>query len=108
MILNGVVPLLNQSEEQILEVCAASNHIVAVDSFLPHLLAPSKRQIIVLWSKSDPNLFGYPWNINLLKDRKYLRPDQMGIWDTCDYDNDAFIDPEVLIKILNTPQIIVP
>ena len=76
--------------------------IMSVDNFLPHfmntLLIPVN--FIVVFSKSDPNIFGYPQNTNVLKDRKYLRPDQFNIWEQCEYQEEAFISGEELFEIV--------
>jgi hypothetical protein len=52
---------------------------------------------IVLWGRSDPEIFGHPENINLLKDRQYLRPEQFRWWDDVEYSEDVFVSPEVVI-----------
>jgi ADP-heptose:LPS heptosyltransferase len=75
-------------------------NICCCDSFLPHLLAPSRRKLIVLFSKSDPDIFGYPHNINLLKDKELLRPDQYRVWSQCMYDPNAFVDYRILVDLL--------
>lgn len=65
---------------------------ISVDSFLQHLCAANKlKRGIVIFSKSDPKIFGYPFNRNLLKDRKYLREHQMWMWEQEPYDKDAFV-----------------
>src|ERR1043166_6746209 len=53
---------------------------ISVDNFFPHMAHYYNRQCVVLWGQSDPKLFGYSENINLLKDRKYLRPNQFDVW----------------------------
>jgi hypothetical protein len=55
---------------------------------------------IVLWGQSDPLIFGHPENNNLLKDRKYLREKQFWWWEQCDYNAEAFVRPEEIIKHL--------
>jgi ADP-heptose:LPS heptosyltransferase len=70
---------------------------IAVDSFFQHYATSLKKNGIVIWSKSSPKIFGYESNINLLKDEKYLRPDMFGIWESCVFDKDAFIEPSVVI-----------
>ena len=69
---------------------------VTVDSFLQHLAHSEGKTGIVIWSQSDPNIFGYPDNINLLKDRRYLRPDQFGYWHNCQYNPNAFVDAQIV------------
>ena len=63
-----------------------------------HFCAYHKKPGVVLFSQSDPNIYGHKINKNLLKDRKYLRPDQFGIWESCPYNIDAYISPEEVVK----------
>ena len=74
---------------------------ISVDNFFPHLAHHLKVPGVVLWGISDPNIFGYPENLNILKDRKYLRPNQFDIWEDCKYNEEAFVKPEVIINELN-------
>jgi hypothetical protein len=55
---------------------------------------------IVLWSVSDPEIFGYPENLNLLKDRKYLRKDQFAVWEAVTLDPETFVGPEEVYRAL--------
>lgn len=71
---------------------------ISVDSFFQHFCWDLGKPGIVLWSKSDPKIFGHPENINLLKDRKYLRKDQFYLWEQCPYDSEAYIDPTEVLK----------
>jgi hypothetical protein len=73
---------------------------VSVDSFLPHLAKHLGKTGIVLWSLSDPDIFGYPENVNLLKDRTYLRSDQFAIWEAVTLNPEAFVGPEVVYAAL--------
>lgn len=74
---------------------------VSVDNFLQHLMKDLRRGIVV-WGKSDPLIFGYDTNINILKDRSYLRPNQFDFWETEKLDIDCWVNPEeVADKILN-------
>ena len=50
--------------------------------------------------KSDPNIFGHPENINLLKDRSYLAEQQFLWWDLYEYNPEAFVKPEEVLKFL--------
>ena len=75
---------------------------IAVDNFFPHFANHYKKYGIVIFGQSDPNIFGYRQNINLLKDRKYLRADQFGIWESARYDVDAFLQPEEILHALST------
>ena len=73
---------------------------ISIDTFLPHLAHHVGKPGIVLWGQSDPNIFGYKENINLLKDRKYLKPNQFLIWEQCEYNADAFVSPQMVIDAI--------
>lgn len=71
---------------------------ISVDNFLPHCAHLLGKPGIAIWGISDPNVFGYPENKNLLKSRKNLRENQFYIWDGLKYDKNVFVAPEVVIK----------
>jgi len=73
---------------------------VGVDSFFQHLAWSEGKSGIVLWSVSDPLIFGHPENINLLKDRTNLAFNQFLWWDFTEYNEQAFISPEEVLKCL--------
>jgi ADP-heptose:LPS heptosyltransferase len=73
---------------------------IGCDSFFQHLAWECGKQGIVLWSVSDPLIFGHPENINLLKSRDYLAQNQFLWWDLTEYNPDAFVKPEEVIKSL--------
>jgi ADP-heptose:LPS heptosyltransferase len=74
---------------------------ISCDSFFQHFAWDKQKYGIVLWSVSDPNIFGHPENINLLKDRKYLVQNQFLWWEHTEYDATKFVKPEVVLKYLN-------
>jgi len=86
--------------EEIEELIIKSKFWVSVDNFLPHMAHHYKKIGLVIWGQSDPIIFGYPENINILKDRKYLRENQFDIWENCKYDENVFVKPEVIINEL--------
>lgn len=73
---------------------------IGVDSFFQHLAWSEGKPGIVLWSVSDPLIFGHPENINLLKDRATLTTNQFLWWDFTEYNPNAFTEPEEVIKWL--------
>lgn len=73
---------------------------ISVDSFFQHFCWDLGKPGIVLWGPSDPNIFGHPENTNLLKDRKYLRSNQFWLWEQCEYNAEAFVKPEEVIRYL--------
>jgi ADP-heptose:LPS heptosyltransferase len=73
---------------------------IGVDSFFQHLAWSKNKKGIVLWSVSDPLIFGHPENINLLKNRDYLTKNQFLWWDFTEYNKEAFVLPEEVIKFV--------
>lgn len=90
----------NLSIKELEELIAQCRTWVAVDSFFQHLAWRAGKKGIVLWSVSDPNIFGHPENINLLKDRINLAPNQFLWWDFTEHDPKKFVKPEEVIKHL--------
>ena len=73
---------------------------ISCDSFFQHLGWEQGKQGIVLWSVSDPLIFGHPENINLLKDRANLAQNQFLWWDFTEYDATKFVPPEEVLTSL--------
>jgi ADP-heptose:LPS heptosyltransferase len=73
---------------------------MSCDSFFQHFCWDLGKPGVVVFSQSDPNIFGHPENINLLKDRKYLREKQFWIWEQAEYNEDAFVGPDVVLQAL--------
>ena len=67
---------------------------ISVDSFFQHFCWDLGKPGVVIFSQSDPNIFGHKENINLLKSREYLRPNQFWLWDQTEYNKDAYVTPE--------------
>jgi len=73
---------------------------IGIDSFFQHLAWDCQKPGIVLWSVSDPLIFGHRENTNLLKDRVYLAENQFLWWDFTEHNPDAFVKPEEILKCL--------
>jgi ADP-heptose:LPS heptosyltransferase len=73
---------------------------IGVDSFFQHFCWDLGKPGIVLWGQSDPNIYGHPENINLLKGREYLTPNQFLMWEMIKYRDDCFISPKEVVKFL--------
>jgi len=71
---------------------------ISIDSFAPHLAWSIGKRGVVIFGYSDPLIFGHPENINLLKDRKYLRNRQFGTWNEVQPCLDIWIQPEEVIN----------
>jgi len=78
------------------------NSYVSVDNFWPHYCHQERlKGGIVVWGQSDPQVFGYPENINLIKSRSYLRPLQFAHWFDVQYNPDVFVTPDVVMDALH-------
>lgn len=73
---------------------------ISCDSFFQHLGWDEGKKGIVLWSVSDPEIFGHPENINLLKDRSCLASNQFLWWDSVDHDPAKFVGPKMVFNVL--------
>jgi hypothetical protein len=73
---------------------------LTIDSFLPHFIYAEKinKRGVVVFSQSDPAIFGHPQNINLLKSREYLRPLQYQDWVSATYNEAAFVSAEEVVN----------
>jgi len=73
---------------------------ISVDNFFHHMAASVGKKGVVIFTRSDPEIYGHRENVNLLKDRKYLRYDQYHIWEQCVAVPEASIDPEEVVKAI--------
>jgi ADP-heptose:LPS heptosyltransferase len=73
---------------------------ISCDSFLQHLGWHEGVRGIVLWSVSDPLIFGHPENLNLLKSRDHLVANQFLTWDHTEHKSERFVAPKVVAKHL--------
>lgn len=73
---------------------------ISCDSFFQHLAWDEGKRGIVLWSVSDPLIFGHSENVNLLKDRSYLSENQFLWWEFVEHSNERFVDPNLVFKVL--------
>ena len=87
----------NMSFVELQELMKTCHVFIAVDNFFPHFCHYYGFKGIVIFSRSNPKIFGYAENINLLKSTKYLAPNQFDIWESIPYLPDAFIEPEVIM-----------
>lgn len=88
----------NLSLKQIEKLIKQSDIWISVDNFLPHFCNHLNKRGIVIFGRSDPEIFGYKQNINILKDRKYLREYQFDIWEKIDFSRDCFLKPKELLE----------
>lgn len=95
--IKGILP-----EKEIIDLVNWADVVVTIDSFLPHLIKyyEIRKIVVVLWGKSDPDIFGYKENINLLKDRKHLKLQQFQWWLEEPHNPDTFVSPEKVVKAI--------
>lgn len=86
--------------KKIKELISECDLWISVDNFFPHLAQCVNKPGVVLWGRSDPLIFGYKENTNILKDRSLLRPDQFDIWEKIDYNSDIFVKPNEVYEII--------
>jgi hypothetical protein len=65
-----------------------------------HLAWDCNKKGIVLFSQSDPKIFGHDSNINLLKNELYLRKNQYLWWEDIDSIKDSYVCPNDVIRQL--------
>jgi ADP-heptose:LPS heptosyltransferase len=73
---------------------------ISVDSFAQHFCWDLGVRGVVLFGQSDPNIFGHPENINLLKSREYLRSQQFWLWEQAEYKPESFENPEKVVQTI--------
>ena len=73
---------------------------IGVDSFFQHLAWDEKKSGIVLWSVSDPLIFGHPENTNLLENRDNLSKNQFLWWEATEHNSNSFVKPEIVKNYL--------
>jgi ADP-heptose:LPS heptosyltransferase len=91
----------NLSLEELKVLIKQCDTWISCDSFFQHLGWDQGKRGVVLWSVSDPLIFGHPENINLLKDRSCLAENQFLWWEHVDHVSEKFVEPQVVIESLN-------
>ena len=91
----------NLPHAQVVELIKWSDTGICVDSYLQHAFWEVGKPAIVLFGISDPVIFGHPENVNLLRDRNFLRPNQFDLYYTNEYKPEAFVSPEEVLKTLH-------
>ena len=73
---------------------------IGVDSFFQHLAWDEEKSGIVLWSVSNPLIFGHPENTNLLENRDNLSKNQFLWWEATEHNPSYFVKPEIVKNYL--------
>lgn len=85
-------------EQEIKDLVKEADCVVTIDTFLIHFIKYYKltTPTIVIWGLSDPLIFGYKDQTNLLKGRKYLRSGQFLWWKDIPNNPEVFVTPETV------------
>jgi ADP-heptose:LPS heptosyltransferase len=86
----------NLKMAEVADLVRETNVWVGCDSFLQHLARHVGKPGVVVWSVSDPKIFGYEENKNLLVSRVNLRRGQFDMWEAESYRPDAFVEAPVV------------
>lgn len=92
--------LFDLSLKKLKELILSSDIFVSVDNFFHHYVHYLGKQNITIFSQSSPAIFGYKEDINLLKDKKYLRANQFDIWENSEFNIEAWINPEIVVNAM--------
>jgi FkbM family methyltransferase len=92
----------NLSFKSIENLISECHFWISVDNFLPHLINNMKEIVpgVVIFGLSDPKIFGYPYNRNILRSSILLRTDQFGTWHGMKQNKDMFNKAEIVFKDL--------
>jgi ADP-heptose:LPS heptosyltransferase len=90
----------NLSMEELSKLVHECRTWIGVDSFFQHFCWDLGKSGIVLWGQSDPNIYGHPENINLLKGREYLYHNQFLMWEMIPLRTDCFVEPDEVMRYI--------
>lgn len=80
----------NPSNDTLSRIVNEMSSFISVDTFFQHYATFHGKNGVVIFSQSDPNIFGHPSNVNLLKTRDSLRAEQYQLWTQTEYDESLF------------------
>lgn len=86
------------SLEQLTELVRVCQTWISVDNFFHHMGWMLGKPGVAIFGMSDPDIFGHPGNVNLLKDRGYLRKRQFGLWSQEKHNRLAFVEAGEVVK----------
>lgn len=89
----------NLSYTDLCNLLKSSDTWISVDSFGQHLGWSLGIRGIAIFGQSDPNIFGHPENINVLKSKKYLRKQQFWLWEQTEFIEESFLEADKIFEI---------
>jgi ADP-heptose:LPS heptosyltransferase len=84
--------------EKIADLMKTCETWISCDNFAHHMAWTLNEPGIVIFGMSDPAIFGHPENLNILKDAKYLRARQFGLWSQEPENPAAFVGPQAVLE----------
>lgn len=94
----GSMRMDDLSFEEISELTKDCKAWASVDNFFHHMAWTIGEPGVVIFGSSDPEIFGHPENINLLKDRRFLREWQFRLWSQETMRPEIFVGPEAVVS----------
>jgi ADP-heptose:LPS heptosyltransferase len=91
----------NLNMRQLKELLDSCDTWISVDNFFQHFANYYKKKGFVIFGKSDPNIFGHKENVNILKDKKYLRNNQFDVWKNEKFESEVFPEAKEVYEIIN-------
>lgn len=101
----GVVNInFDLSFKQIEEKISQCRLWISIDNFLQHLVNSMTNPVkgVVIWGVSNPVLFGYQYNTNILKSKGNLRRYQIAPWSEEKQNPEVFLEPDKIFEIVKT------
>lgn len=86
--------------EEIEKILPTLDCFISTDTFIQHLVVAKCIDIkgVVIWSKSDPNIFGYPERFVNLYKPEYFRHNQYDVWLGEQRDLNSFPSVQEVVK----------
>lgn len=91
----------DKSFVEIEQLLRQAEGFVSVDNYFHHLATVVGKMGVVIWSVSDPAIFGHPTHFNIYKDKSFFRPNQYDIWEHSVYNPEAYVEPQTVVQTFN-------
>jgi hypothetical protein len=92
---------LNLTFKELEELTLSSDSFISVDNFYPHFCNTIGKYGYVIWGPSNPSLYGYSKNVNILPSKPQFKTNQFGLWDKSDYNIHSFPNISTTLKYFN-------
>lgn len=92
---------LNLTFSQLEDLTKSTDSFISVDNFYPHFCNVIGKYGYVIWGPSNPAIYGYKKNVNILPAVPRFKINQFGLWDKNDYNLNSFPSVEEVISCLS-------